>query len=412
MGKAKVTAGLRGASWDPSRMPSGVEFLPLNLVTRDGASCTGMLARRGGEKCAVILMHPREYLSTHYLVPELLQGGVAVLGQGPRNIGNDIRLEHERALLDVAAGVRYLRGQGYEKVVLLGNSGGAGLFSFYAQQSNLSAGERIEKTPGGKPIPLNEFELPAIDGLVLLSPHPGQGALLMNCIDPSVTDEYDAMSMDPDLFPFSPQNGFKKPPESSSFSEEFIAKYRAGQRSRVQRIDDWAKAAIAKRLAAKQRLKEVRNPLGRIVSNHTPILTIWRTDADLRCFDLSLDRSSRRYGSLWGPNPFVSNFGSIGFARTVTPDSWLSTWSGLSSNAGLDKTAPGVTQPTLIVVYDGDNCVFPSDTDAIFAAIGADDKTRVSAPGDHHGRPINPEAGNGREIAGELIREWLSARFS
>ncbi|MCG8441589.1 MAG: hypothetical protein MI723_07270 [Caulobacterales bacterium] len=408
---AGTTAGLRGASWDPARIPSGTNFLPVSLQTSDGSACAGVLARRGGERCAVLVMHPREFLPTHYLAPELLRGDVAVLAQAPRLIGNDLRLEHERALLDVAAGVKYLRDEGYERVVLLGNSGGAGLFSFYMQQANGPGEARIARTPGGKPVPLPEADLPAADGIIFLSPHPGQGALLMNCIDPSVTDENDALSMDPELFPFGPQNGFRKPPESSRYEPDFVAKYRIAQRQRVERIDEWARNAIAKRLSAKKRLQEARAPRDIIVSHHTPIITVWRTDADLRCFDLSLDPSARRYGSLWGANPFVSNFGSIGFARTCTADSWLSTWSGISSNTSLAKTAPAITQPALMIVFDGDNCVFPSDSDAIFSTIGSQDKTRKQASGDHHGRPIDPDAPDGRAMVGGYMRDWLSERF-
>ena len=56
--------------------------------------------------------HPRELLVTHYMVPFLLDAGYAVWVQGPRTIGNDLRLEHELAVFDVAAGMRALRDQG------------------------------------------------------------------------------------------------------------------------------------------------------------------------------------------------------------------------------------------------------------------------------------------------------------
>ena len=405
------TAGLRGAFWDPARVPDDAAFQPHNLVAADGGVSFGLLGRRGGERCVVIAMHPREFLPTHYLAPELLRGGAAVFMQAPRAVGNDIRLEHETALLDVAAGVARMREEGFDRVVLLGNSGGAGLFSFYAQQSNLAPEDRLARTPAGKPTRLREATLPSVDGVIFVSPHPGQGALLMNAIDPSVTDENDPMSAEPDLFPFNPANGFRRPPQSSEYSPDFVARYREAQKARVARLDDWARARVAERLAAKKRLKEEFSPADMMTSVHTPIMTVWRTDADLRCFDLSLDPSARRYGSLWGPNPFVSNFGSVGFARTCTADSWLSTWSGLSSNALMAKTAPGVREPTLMVVYDGDNSVFPEDADRIFAAVGATDKTRATAPGDHHGRPVSPEGEDGQRVAGEAIRAWLADRF-
>src|SRR6266481_1095911 len=49
------------------------------------------------------------------------------------------------ALYDVAAGMKFLREQGFRSIVLLGNSGGSGLYSFYTQQSNSSADARIAR---------------------------------------------------------------------------------------------------------------------------------------------------------------------------------------------------------------------------------------------------------------------------
>ena len=58
----------------------------------------------GGEKTVVCSMHPREMVVVSYMVPEILKGGCALWIQGPRTVGNDLRLEHETALLDLAAG--------------------------------------------------------------------------------------------------------------------------------------------------------------------------------------------------------------------------------------------------------------------------------------------------------------------
>ena len=154
-------------------------------------------------------MHPREFMACHYLIPDIVGAGCAAWSQGARSVGNDLRLEHETALLDVAAGLTYLRGQGFKRIVLLGNSGGAGLYAFYTQQSGLPAAERIARTPGGKRSGLNELDMPTVDGMVLIGPHPGQGALLLNCIDPSVADENDALSVAPELDPLAPANGYQ-----------------------------------------------------------------------------------------------------------------------------------------------------------------------------------------------------------
>ena len=53
------------------------------------------------------MMHPREFMACHYLIPDIVCGGCAAWSQSPRSVGNDLRLEHEFALYDVAAGLAY-----------------------------------------------------------------------------------------------------------------------------------------------------------------------------------------------------------------------------------------------------------------------------------------------------------------
>ena len=410
--QATTTAGVRGAYWNPDDLPVNIRFESTLVQCDDGATCQGTLAYCGGERVAAMAMHPREYLPNNYLVPEHLKGGIAIWNQAPRSIGNDLRLEHETALLDVAAGIRYLRERGYEHVLLTGMSGGASLFSFYLQQANLPADQRVTKTPAGKPTKLQQTDLPLPDGVIFISPHPGQGILLMHSMDASVVDENDPFATDESLNPFNPDNGFRKPPESSSYSAEFIKAYRNAQKERVARLDAWAKHCVHERITARKRLKEGPDRSAMRVASHTPIITLWRTDADLRCFDLSLEPTSRAYGTLWGANPLVSNYGSIGFGRTCTPDSWLSTWSGLSSNAVMAETAKGVSQPCLVIRYDGDNSLFPSETQAIVDNLAAQDKTYEVVPGNHHGRPVRDGDPNGQQLAGELLRKWIAERFA
>lgn len=62
-------------------------------------------------------------MACHYLIPDIVGAGYAAWSQGARSVGNDLRLEHETALHDVAAGLAFLRGQGFDHIVLLGNSG-------------------------------------------------------------------------------------------------------------------------------------------------------------------------------------------------------------------------------------------------------------------------------------------------
>jgi len=275
----------------------------------------------------------------------------------------------------------------------------------------MPATERIARTPSGRPTKLLEADLPVVDGMVLVSPHPGQGILMLNSLDPSVIDESDPFSCDAALDPFSASNGYRKPPESASYSAEFIARYREAQRARCARIDAKARDMIATRRAALTRFKEKPNRADKLVSSHAPIFQVWRTDADLRCWDTSLDPSDRLVGSLWGADPAVSNLGSVGFARVVTPESWLSNWSGLSSRAAMSNTVGAIEQPLLLIEYTGDNCVFPSDVNGLYDAIPATKKERHQIRGNHHGLPIVPGEPNGQLAAGRALSEWLKSTF-
>lgn len=414
---AQATAGFLNTDWNPRNLPAGTATSNVVLRTADQAATGGSLYRPATPTDTVVcVMHPREFMACHYLIPDIVGAGYAAWSQSPRSVGNDLRLEHEFALHDVATGLQYLRSAGFKRIILLGNSGGAGLYALYAQQSTLPGAQRIARTPGGRPTQLAELDMPIADGFVLVGPHPGQGALLLHCIDPSVADESDPLSVDCALDPLSPDNGYAGK-GLARYSDEFVERYRAAQRARVARIDERARQLIAQRQAARQRVKEAAahgnqaSAEDRRQAGHTPIINVWRTDGDLRCFDLSLDASERKFGSLWGSDPYASNYGAVGFARQCTPESWLSTWSALSSNASLAKTAASITQPVLIVEYTGDQACFPGDVQRIVEAIGSSDKRHLRVRGDHHGRALSATEEPGRLEAGRLLTQWLQEQF-
>ncbi len=406
------TAGFRNAAWTMGNLPSDVKVSVHPLQTADGAAVNGFLYARASADTVLCIMHPREFLATHYLVPEILQSGAAVFTQTSRSVGNDIRLEHEIALLDVAAGINFLRDAGFKRVILVGNSGGASLYGFYNEQSLLAPERRLERTPGGRPTGLAKARMSTVDGIVLVAPHPGQGLILQACIDPSVTDEADPLSVDPALDFLSPTNGYRDGPDGSRYSPEFVARYRAGQRARVARLDRLAHDMIAERMAARKRGKDAASREDRIKGAHSPAITIWRTDADLRCWDPTIDPSDRPVGSVWGRDPIASNYGVVGFARFCTPESWLSTWSAISSKANLHRTAGAITQPCLMLEYTADPILFPADARTVWEAIGTSSKRLQRIGGNHHGMALSAGERPGREIAGEAIRDWLAETFA
>ncbi|WP_236789590.1 alpha/beta hydrolase [Amycolatopsis sp. GM8] len=381
------------------------------LTTVDGATVRGVLTTVPGATTVVCLMHPRQDVTHHPLVPLLLDAGAAVWTQQTRSVNNDLTLVHEQALLDVAAGMVFLRDNGFTSIVTLGHSGGGTLYAFYLEQAGLPAAERIGTTPGGRPVALADADLPVADGAIFLAPHPGQGRLLLGCIDPSVADERDPMSVVGELDLFDPANGFAEPPASSSYESEFLARYRAAQRDRVARIDAVARDHLARAAEARAAFKKSGDAVHRRRSLAPRIITVYRTDADPRNVDLSLDPSDRPYGSLFGKRPDLINYGQVGFGRLTTPEAWLSTWSGLSSNADFVRCAPGVTVPTLFVGLTGDQAAFPDDSRRMIDALGAEDLSTTQVRGLHFGGPIAEGEPTANELAAAEIAAWLTKRY-
>jgi hypothetical protein len=384
--------------------PADTVCTPLVLETVDRAVAHGWLYARGGEDTVAVLMHPRANFSHHYVTPGLLDAGLAVLNVNSRWLNNDATLIHEQVLLDVAAALAQAR-QRFDRIVLVGNSGGASLFTFYLHQALAPAGERLTDTAAGDPFDLNQFDLPSADAMVYLAGHPGEGHFLLHAIDPSVTDEDDPRSCDPALDLYDPANGFVEPPDEPRYTTEFLDTYRAAQRARIERIDAAARAAVTRRREARRRWSETRSVDDRRASIATDFLRVYRTDADPRCVDLTLDPSDRGYGSLWGTRPDWINYGAVGFSRVVTPEAWLSTWSGLSSRAEIPETGARMTLPSLLVSYTGDTCVFPSDNDLIARSLATDSLERVEVSADHYGFPVE----DGREVATRAVADWITA---
>lgn len=53
----------------------------------------------------------------------------------------------------------------------------------------------------------------------------------------------------------------------------------------------------------------------------------------------------------------------------------------------------------------------PADVSNIYGWLGAADKEIYDAPGNHVGRPIGADGGNGQIAAGKILREWIGDRF-
>jgi len=131
------------------RALGGAQSYPSRTKDADGVESHGTLYTRGFETCVALMMHPRGDMQRHYAMPRLLEAGIATFGQAGRFINNDVTLSHERIIVDIAAAVRQLKDRGFRKIVLLGNSGGGALYSFYQSQAQTSPPGRLVDTAAG-----------------------------------------------------------------------------------------------------------------------------------------------------------------------------------------------------------------------------------------------------------------------
>lgn len=358
--------------------------LPSPIVGRAGAGghpCQGVYhTARERPTTAFIATHYNVDFSEHYLAEYLAARDYGFLGWNTRFRGAEAYFLLDHALAEIAVGVQWLRDQGIERVVLLGNSGGGSLMSAYHSQSV----EPNIRPARGRTVVEAALALPAADLFVFVAAHPGRPEILTDWMDPSITDEADVTSVDPALDPFDPANG---PP----YPAEFVARYRAAQRDRNARITAWC-----------------HTELDRLEAHgvNDRLFAMSRTWADLRMIDGTLDPSDRRTPWCYLGDPRRANAGVFGIGSVSTCRSWLNMWSLTDSDCGAGPHLARLDLPTLLVQPSADNGVFPSQAQAIFDGVAAKDKDFATITGDHY---FQQPAGARDEVA-DLIAAWVGAR--
>lgn len=341
-------------------------FLGLNSPTRGAVPagphpCQGIYVTPKGKRptTAFIASHYNADCSELYLGPQLAARGFGFLGWNTRYRGAEDQFLLEHAVLDIGVGIRWLREIArVDRIVLLGNSGGGSLMAAYQAEAisptlgNALSGAGLEAL----------HALPKADLYISCNAHQGRPQVLTSYLDASAIDEWDPVASDETLNPFNEEN---RPP----YSEEFITRYRAAQRERNQRITNWAKAEL-------KRLQAAGIP--------DRLFPLYRSWADLRFMDGSIDPSERQTPMCYRGNPEIANKAAPGLGRANTLKTWLSMWSLETSRCQGREQLETFNMPCLVVQGLADLGVFPSDAKTIFDSIGSEDKELHMVPGTHY----------------------------
>lgn len=395
-----------------------------SLTAQDKGRSRGALYVRADKqpKTAVVLMHPESDQTLDYRLVPLAKAGFAALGLAGRYTNDNAHLIMEELVLDLAAWIKYLKEKkGITHVVLLGHSGGGSLVAFYQNQAIKRPPNRIKQTPAGDPPNLNDYDLPKADGLIISAAHWGRGWAVLRKIDPSVVDEEDPLSVDPSLDMYNPANGFRIPPESSRYSEEFLKRFQAGKEERMRRLVEQAKGYVAEKKFYKKLMEQPdfkKRPLyEQIQIERRAIIqrymVIYRVMAIPKYTDLSIDPSDRLVGSNVTFRPDLGNYSEYFHPNAITPEAFLSAES-TASNVRLLENLAEITEPTLVICGTADRSEYPSEQKAIFEAAATKDKKLVWIEGADHGyNPSGPKAGKGnqREQMLTAVIQWLNERF-
>ena len=309
------------------------------------------------------MIHPTANFLGHYALPTLASCGVGAIGMTTRYIGNDSNLNVENCLLDIGATVRYLRGHGYRRVVLAGNSGGGTVVPYYQAQAEHPS---VTTPPGGGPDLTAAGLLPA-DALVLFMAHPSRARLSMEWLDPAIVDESEPFRRDPDLDAFNPQNGPPFAPSSSSGtgppSSPGTGRITAGreqQLARLTRDGHWPPRA------RRPRLRGARHVRGPALPRLQPS-TRATAPPGARC------GARRRWPTTFRP----------GVSRYTTLRSWINQWSVDQTLGNALLWLPKVEAPVLVLGGSADSGSPPAIFGQLYDAV-ADRAQEADRPGRRH----------------------------
>jgi pimeloyl-ACP methyl ester carboxylesterase len=308
-------------------------------------------------KTLYLFMHPSSTLHLLPMPAALVGAGLHVLCAASRYPKNDSGLIMEKVAIDMAAWVKDARARGYEKVILVGWSGGGSLSLFYQAEAEAPS---ITATPAGDTVDLTQAGLEPADGVILIAAHLSRAETLTEWLDPSVTDE-----LDPDRRELALDIYDSACPHQPPYTDEFVQRFRAVQIARNRKITEWCQ----------ERLDTLRRPG---TSEVERCFVVHRTMCDVRWLDPSIDPNGRRPGWCYLGDPRTVNTSPAGLGRYSSLRSWLSQWSYDLSNAKGPKNAARIRRtPVLQVENLADDAVPASHNPTIHSALATEDKEYV-----------------------------------
>jgi pimeloyl-ACP methyl ester carboxylesterase len=323
-----------------------------------------LIPRGPPAKTVYLFMHPSSTLQLLPMPAALVGGGLHVLCAASWYPKNDSGLIMEKVAIDMGAWIRDARARGYDKVILVGWSGGGSLSLFYQAEAETPS---ITATPAGDPVDLRRAGLVPADGVIFIAAHLSRAETLTEWLDPSVTDELDPDRRDPEFDIYE-----SACPHQPPYSADFVARFRTAQIARNRRITAWCQ----------EWLDTLRQRGGGEVER---CFVVHRTMCDVRWLDPGIDPNGRLPGWCYLGDPRTANTSPAGLARYSSLRSWLSQWSYDLSNAKGPQNAARIRKtPVLQVENQADDAVPASHNPAIRAALATPDKEYVRIEGASH----------------------------
>ncbi len=330
-----------------------------------------MRPRNKPSRTLFFFMHPSTPMDVLPVPHNLVSLGQHVLCARSRYFRNDPVLIFEKVLLDFGAWVRYAKEVlGYEKVIIVGWSGGGPLSMFYQSQAQ---NPTITATPAGDPVDIVGAGLIPGDAVIFQGASVSRARLLLDALDPSVRDETNPDDRDPYFDLYDPRN-----PAQAPYSEEFIAEFRLAQRARMDRITSWVKGT----------LEDLR---ARKTDEMERCFVVHRTMADPRFIDPTIDPNDRKPNWCLSGKPETVNSGPVGFARYSSLRSFLSQWSIEDSKADATAASAHVTVPFLAIENTADDGAPASHMREVFDACVSPTKEYARIKGANHYYAAQPE---------------------